>query len=152
VIANGIDALRYGQAAGATGEGRGAALRWRDGCMPLPQRLFAPECTVGRCIWFRALTASLSAPPSMSMARHRAGRVGSARPARRRLCGAAGLGEYELAECAAGLRPMTPDNLPSCNAGRTYSCCRRSRRSGFLLAPWTAEQIVSELLPVGSRW
>ena len=22
------------------------------------------------------------------------------------------LGEYELAECAAGLRPMTPDNLP----------------------------------------
>ena len=31
------------------------------------------------------------------------------------------LGEYELAECAAGLRPMTPDNLPIVR-GWTTAC------------------------------
>ncbi len=28
------------------------------------------------------------------------------------------LGEYELAECAAGLRPVTPDNMPLVGASR----------------------------------
>jgi glycine oxidase len=62
------------------------------------------------------------------------------------------LGEYELAECAAGLRPMTPDNLPLVQRldARTLVAAGHGR-SGFLLAPWTAEQIVSELVPIGAR-
>jgi glycine oxidase len=56
------------------------------------------------------------------------------------------LGEYELAECAAGLRPMTPDNLPLVGRldKRTLVATGHGR-SGFLLAPWTAEAIVAEL-------
>jgi glycine oxidase len=56
------------------------------------------------------------------------------------------LGEYELAECAAGLRPMTPDNLPL--VGRLDDrvlVAAGHGRSGFLLAPWTAEHILAEL-------
>ena len=51
------------------------------------------------------------------------------------------LGEYELAECAAGLRPMTPDNLPIVGRldERTLVAAGHGR-SGFLLAPWTAER------------
>jgi len=62
------------------------------------------------------------------------------------------LGEYELAECAAGLRPTTPDNLPLVHRldARTLVAAGHGR-SGFLLAPWTAERIVSELAPVGAR-
>jgi glycine oxidase len=62
------------------------------------------------------------------------------------------LGEYELAECAAGLRPMTPDNLPLVQRldERTVAAVGHGR-SGFLLAPWTAEQVVAELAPVGAR-
>jgi glycine oxidase len=56
------------------------------------------------------------------------------------------LGEYELAECAAGLRPMTPDNLPLVGRldERTLVAAGHGR-NGFLLAPWTAEAIVAEL-------
>jgi glycine oxidase len=60
------------------------------------------------------------------------------------------LGEYEFAEATAGLRPMTPDNLPLVGRldARTLIAAGHGR-SGFLLAPWTAEQIVSELIAVG---
>src|ERR1700730_18381387 len=56
------------------------------------------------------------------------------------------LGEYELAECAAGLRPMTPDGLPIVERldERTLVAAGHGR-NGFLLAPWTAERIVAEL-------
>jgi glycine/D-amino acid oxidase-like deaminating enzyme len=56
------------------------------------------------------------------------------------------LGEYELAECAAGLRPMTPDNLPVVGRldDRTLVAAGHGR-SGFLLAPWTAATIAAEL-------
>jgi glycine oxidase len=56
------------------------------------------------------------------------------------------LGEYELAECAAGLRPMSPDNLPLVGRldERTLVAAGHGR-SGFLLAPWTAEKIAAEL-------
>jgi glycine oxidase len=56
------------------------------------------------------------------------------------------LGEYELAERAAGLRPMTPDNLPI--VGRLDDrvlVAAGHGRSGFLFAPWTAEKIAAEL-------
>ncbi|MDO3069372.1 glycine oxidase ThiO [Mycobacteroides abscessus] len=52
------------------------------------------------------------------------------------------LGEYEFAECAAGLRPMTDDNLPM--VGRIDErvvVAAGHGRSGFLLAPWTAKTI-----------
>lgn len=60
------------------------------------------------------------------------------------------LGEYELAECEAGLRPMTPDNLPLVQRldSRTLVAAGHGR-SGFLLAPWTAEQIVSNSFRLG---
>jgi glycine oxidase len=47
---------------------------------------------------------------------------------------------------------MTPDNLPLVGRldARTLIAAGHGR-SGFLLAPWTAEQIVSELIPVGAR-
>ena len=56
------------------------------------------------------------------------------------------LGEYEFAECAAGLRPMTPDNLPIVGRldERTLVATGHGR-SGFLLAPWTAEAVAREL-------
>ncbi|QDF72663.1 glycine oxidase ThiO [Mycobacteroides chelonae] len=52
------------------------------------------------------------------------------------------LGEYEFAECAAGLRPMTDDNLPMVGRidDRTLVAAGHGR-SGFLLAPWTAKTI-----------
>jgi D-amino-acid dehydrogenase len=47
----------------------------------------------------------------------------------------------------AGLRPMTPDNMPIVGRldERTLVATGHGR-SGFLLAPWTAERIVAELL------
>lgn len=52
------------------------------------------------------------------------------------------LGEYEFAECAAGLRPMTDDNLPMVGRldDRVIAAAGHGR-SGFLLAPWTAKTI-----------
>lgn len=63
------------------------------------------------------------------------------------------LGEYELAETAAGLRPMTPDGLPIVERvdDRTLVAVGHGR-NGFLLAPWTAERIAAELeVGVGAR-
>lgn len=57
-----------------------------------------------------------------------------------------GLGDYEFAEAAAGLRPMTPDNLPV--VGRldaTTLAATGLGRNGFLLAPWAAQRIAEEL-------
>jgi glycine oxidase len=64
------------------------------------------------------------------------------------------LGEYEFAECSAGLRPMTPDSLPIVGRldERTLVAAGHGR-SGFLLAPWTADAIAAELkVGVGSCW
>ncbi|CQD10265.1 glycine oxidase ThiO [Mycolicibacterium conceptionense] len=63
------------------------------------------------------------------------------------------LGEYELAETAAGLRPMTPDGLPRVERvdERTLVAVGHGR-NGFLLAPWTAERIAAELeMSVGAK-
>ncbi|CNO77689.1 thiamine biosynthesis oxidoreductase ThiO [Mycobacterium tuberculosis] len=47
---------------------------------------------------------------------------------------------------------MTPDNLPLVRRldDRTLVAAGHGR-SGFLLAPWTAEQVMSELLAVGAH-
>lgn len=57
-----------------------------------------------------------------------------------------GLGEYELAEAAAGLRPMTPDGVPVVGRLDEHTLAAVGLgRSGFLLAPWTAQRIAEEL-------
>ena len=153
VIANGIDAPTCGPAADSAGEGQVLRLRWRKGCMPLPQRVIRARVH-GRQVYVVPRTDGVvvgatqyehgrDTAPTVSGVRDLLDDACTVMPA---------LGEYELAECVAGLRPMTPDNLPLVGRldARTLIAAGHGR-SGFLLAPWTAEQIVSELIPVGAR-
>jgi glycine oxidase len=59
-----------------------------------------------------------------------------------------GVSEWIIDEFAAGLRPGTPDNLPAIGAGELEGLywAVGHRRGGILLAPVTAELIVSALL------
>lgn len=60
-----------------------------------------------------------------------------------------GIGEYELTEAAAGVRPGTPDNVPVigfCEPG--VLAATGHHRNGFLLTPITADAVV-ELLRGG---
>lgn len=154
VIANGIDApaLWPGLPVRPV-KGEVLRLRWRKGCMPLPQRVVRARVH-GRQVYLvpRADGVVVGATqyehgrdtaPVMSGVRDLLDDACAVLPA---------LGEYELAECAAGLRPMTPDNLPLVHRldARTLVAAGHGR-SGFLLAPWTAEQIVSELALVGAH-
>jgi glycine oxidase len=154
VIANGIDApsLWPGLPIRPV-KGEVLRLRWRKGCMPLPQRVIRARVH-GRQVYLvpRADGVVVGATqyehgrdtaPAVSGIRDLLDDACTVMPA---------LGEYELAECLAGLRPMTPDNLPLVGRldERTLIAAGHGR-SGFLLAPWTAEQIVSELLPVGAH-
>ena len=112
-----------------------------------------PGCTGGRCIWCRAGTAWWWARRSTNTAATPHPVVSGVRDLLDDACAVLpALGEYELAECAAGLRPMTPDNLPIVRRldERTLVAAGHGR-SGFLLAPWTAEQIVAELAPGRGR-
>lgn len=152
VLANGIDApsLWPGLPVRPV-KGEVLRLRWRKGCMPLPQRVIRARVH-GRQVYLvpRADGVVVGATqyehgrdtgPVVSGVRDLLDDACAVLPA---------LGEYELAEAAAGLRPMTPDNLPLVHRldARTLVAAGHGR-SGFLLAPWTAEQIVSELVPVG---
>ncbi len=57
-----------------------------------------------------------------------------------------GLGDYELAEAAAGLRPVSPDNVPLIGRlSERVLVATGHGRNGFLLAPLTADAIVAEL-------
>ncbi|MBV6508135.1 MAG: Hydrogen cyanide synthase subunit HcnC [Acidimicrobiales bacterium] len=58
-----------------------------------------------------------------------------------------GLGESELTECRAGLRPGTPDNGPVVGWGRTEGLYLATGhfRHGVLLAPITAEAVAADL-------
>jgi glycine oxidase len=152
VIANGIDApaLWPGLPIRPV-KGEVLRLRWRKGCMPLPQRVIRARVH-GRQVYVVPRPDGVvvgatqyehgrDTAPSVSGVRDLLDDACAVMPA---------LGEYELAECIAGLRPMTPDNLPLVGRldARTLIAAGHGR-SGFLLAPWTAEQIVSELIPVG---
>lgn len=60
-----------------------------------------------------------------------------------------GIAEYAVAECSAGLRPGTPDNLPVVRWLEPGVLAATGHyRNGFLLAPGTAERVV-ELLDEG---
>ena len=154
VIANGIDApaLWPGLPVRAV-KGEVLRLRWRKGCMPLPQRVIRARVH-GRQVYLvpRADGVVVGAT-QYEHGRDTAPVVSGVRDLLDDACAVLpALGEYELAECAAGLRPMTPDNLPLVQRldARTLVAVGHGR-SGFLLAPWTAEQIVSELVPVGAH-
>ncbi|MGZ4583030.1 MAG: glycine oxidase ThiO [Mycobacterium sp.] len=154
VIANGIDAptLWPGLPVRPV-KGEVLRLRWRKGCMPLPQRVIRARVH-GRQVYLvpRADGVVVGAT-QYEHGRDTAPVVSGVRDLLDDACAVLpALGEYELAECAAGLRPMTPDNLPLVHRldARTLVAAGHGR-SGFLLAPWTAEQILTELTPVGAH-
>ncbi len=148
VIANGVDApaLWPGLPVRPV-KGEVLRLRWRPGCLPLAGRVVRARVH-GRQVYLvpRADGVVVGATqyehgrdtaPSVTGVRELLDDACAVMPA---------LGEYEFAECAAGLRPMTPDNLPIVGRldERTLVAAGHGR-SGFLLAPWTAEAIVAEL-------
>jgi glycine oxidase len=148
VIANGIDApaLWPGLPIRPV-KGEVLRLRWRRGCMPLPQRVIRARVH-GRQVYLvpRADGVVVGAT-QYEHGRDTAPAVSGVRDLLDDACAVMpALGEYELAECAAGLRPMTPDNVPIVGRldGRTLVAAGHGR-SGFLLAPWTADRIASEL-------
>jgi glycine oxidase len=148
VIANGIDApaLWPGLPIRPV-KGEVLRLRWRPGCMPLPQRVIRARVH-GRQVYLvpRADGVVVGAT-QYEHGRDTAPAVAGVRELLDDACEVMpALGEYELAECAAGLRPMTPDNLPVVGRldDRTLVAAGHGR-SGFLLAPWTAATIAAEL-------
>ncbi len=154
VIANGIDApaLWPGLPIRPV-KGEVLRLHWRKGCLPLPQRVIRARVH-GRQVYLvpRADGVVVGAT-QYEHGRDTAPTVSGVLDLLQDACAVVpGLGEYELAECAAGLRPMTPDNVPLVGRldERTLVAAGHGR-SGFLLAPWTAEQIVSELVAVGAH-
>lgn len=153
VLANGIDAPRlWPDLPIRPVKGEVLRLRWRQGCMPVPQRVIRARVH-GRQVYLvpRADGVVVGAT-QYEHGRDTAPAVCGVRDLLDDACTVApSLGEYELAECAAGLRPTTPDNLPLVGRldARTLVAAGHGR-SGFLLAPWTAEQIMSELVAVGA--
>jgi glycine oxidase len=57
-----------------------------------------------------------------------------------------GVGEYELVEAAAGVRPMTPDNLPVLGwlSDRVYAATGHGR-NGMLTVALTVDAVLSAL-------
>jgi glycine oxidase len=148
VIANGVDApsLWPGLPVRPV-KGEVLRLRWRRGCMPVPRRVVRARVH-GRQVYVvpRADGVVVGAT-QYEHGRDTAPTVTGVRELLDDACAIMpGLGEYEFAECSAGLRPMTPDNLPIVGRldDRTLVAAGHGR-SGFLLAPWTAEAIAGEL-------
>jgi glycine oxidase len=148
VLANGIDvvALWPGLAIRPV-KGEVLRLRWRPGCMPVPRRVIRGRVH-GRQVYLvpRADGVVVGAT-QYEHGRDTAPAVTGVRELLDDACAVVpALGEYELAECAAGLRPMTPDNMPI--VGRLDErvlVAAGHGRSGFLLAPWTAAKILAEI-------
>ena len=152
VIANGIDApaLWPGLAIRPV-KGEVLRLRWRKGCLPAPQRVIRARVHGRQVYLVPRPDGVVVGATQYEHGRDTAPVVSGVRDLLDDACTLVpALGEYELAECGAGLRPMTPDNLPLVHRldERTVVAAGHGR-NGFLLAPWTAEQVVSELLPVG---
>ncbi len=148
VIANGIDAptLWPGLAVRPV-KGEVLRLRWRPGCMPLPQRTIRARVH-GRQVYLVPRSDGVVVGATQyEHGRDTAPAVTGVRDLLDDACAVLpALGEYEFAECAAGLRPMTPDNLPIVGRLDEQTLVAAGHgRSGFLLAPWTAEMIAAEL-------
>jgi glycine oxidase len=152
VIANGVDAptLWPGLPVRPV-KGEVLRLRWRKGCLPLLQRVIRARVHGRQVYLVPRPDGVVVGATQYEHGRDTAPVVSGVRDLLDDACAVVpALGEYELAECAAGLRPMTPDNLPIVRRvdERTLVAVGHGR-SGFLLAPWTAEQIVAQLVPVG---
>jgi glycine oxidase len=148
VIANGIDApaLWPGLPVRPV-KGEVLRLRWRKGCMPVPQRVIRARVHGRQVYLVPRPDGVVVGATQYEHGRDTAPAVTGVRELLDDACAVVpALGEYELAECAAGLRPMTPDNLPIVGRldGRTLVATGHGR-SGFLLAPWTAAAIAAEL-------
>jgi glycine oxidase len=121
-------------------------LRWRRGCGPY--RIAVRACLHGRQLYLLPRSDGVVVGATQyEHGRDTAPAVTGVRELLDDACAVIpALGEYELAECAAGLRPMTPDGLPIVGPldGRTLVAAGHGR-NGFLLAPWTAERIAAEL-------
>jgi glycine oxidase len=155
VIANGIDAPRLWPGLPVRPvKGEVLRLRWRKGCMPVPTRVVRARVH-GRPVYLvpRADGVVVGAT-QYEHGRDTAPVVTGVRDLLDDACAVMpALGEYELAETAAGLRPMTPDGLPVVERldDRTLVAAGHGR-NGFLLAPWTAERITAELeVSVGAK-
>jgi glycine oxidase len=148
VIANGIDApsLWPGLPVRPV-KGEVLRLRWRRGGMPVPQRVIRARVHGRQVYLVPRVDGVVVGATQYEHGRDTAPAVWGVRDLLDDACAVMpALGEYELAECAAGLRPMTPDNLPL--VGRLDDrvlVATGHGRSGFLLAPWTAERIAAEL-------
>lgn len=148
VIANGIDApaLWPGLPVRPV-KGEVLRLRWRSGCMPLPQSVIRARVH-GRQVYLVPRSDGVVVGATQyEHGRDTAPTVSGVRDLLDDACEVMpALGEYELAEATAGLRPMTPDNMPVVGRldERTLAAVGHGR-SGFLLAPWTAERIAAEL-------
>jgi glycine oxidase len=148
VIANGIDAptLWPGLPVRPV-KGEILRLRWRKGCMPMPQPVIRARVHGRQVYLVPRRDGVVVGATQYEHGRDTAPAVTGVRELLDDACAVMpSLGEYELAECAAGLRPMTPDNLPIVGRldDRTLVAAGHGR-SGFLLAPWTAEAIFGEL-------
>ena len=148
VIANGIDApALWPDLPVRPVKGEVLRLRWRRGGMPVPRRVIRARVH-GRQVYLvpRADGVVVGAT-QYEHGRDTAPSVSGIRDLLDDACAVLpGLGEYELAECAAGLRPMTPDNIPLVGRLDEHTLVATGHgRSGFLLAPWTAERIAAEL-------
>ncbi len=153
LIANGIDApsLWPGLPVRPV-KGEVLRLRWRPGCMPVPRRVVRARVH-GRPVYLvpRADGVVVGAT-QYEHGRDVAPSVNGVRELLDDACAVMPcLAEYELAEIAAGLRPMTPDGVPVVGRldERTLVAAGHGR-SGFLLAPWTAERILAELVSRGA--
>ncbi len=148
VIANGIDAPRlWPDLPIRPVKGEVLRLRWRKGCTPVPQRVIRARVRGRQVYLVPRLDGVVVGATQYEHGRDTAPSVTGVRELLDDACAVVpALGEYELAECAAGLRPVTPDNLPIVGRldDRTLVAAGHGR-SGFLLAPWTAEAIAGEL-------
>src|SRR3954451_11217568 len=147
VIANGIDApsLWPGLPIRPV-KGEVLRLRWRRGCMPVPQRVIRARVHGRQVYLVPRADGVVVVAPQYEHGRDTAPAVTGVRQLLDDACAVIpALDEYELAECAAGLRPMTPDGLPIVERldERTLVAAGHGR-NGFLLAPWTAERISAE--------
>lgn len=148
VIANGIDAptLWPGLPIRPV-KGEVLRLRWRRGCMPVPSRVVRARVHGRQVYLVPRVDGVVVGATQYEHGRDTAPAVAGVRELLDDACVVMpALGEYELAECAAGLRPMTPDGLPIVERldERTLVAAGHGR-NGFLLAPWTAQRIAAEL-------
>lgn len=148
VLANGIDAPELWPGLPVRPvKGEILRLRWRPGCMPLLRRVIRARVHGHQVYLVPRADGVVVGATQYEHGRDTAPAVAGVRELLDDACEVMpALGEYELAESAAGLRPMTPDNVPIVGRldDRTLVAAGHGR-SGFLLAPWTAETIAAEL-------